>query len=147
MKPFPPPKYFASTFFQDILTHLEDDRALWSTSTQPLKFVFVADKAVKDTLPLLTALPHIQHAAAKENRQPSHFLLWSYHAKPIWFPAGSLLCEVGLTLRGCCGGGQMASYHWGKAMASAHLHCPHQAPAAWRLAAGEFTQLRDAYRQ
>lgn len=32
-------------------------------------------------------------------------------------------------------------------LASSHLHCPHWAPAAWRFAVGEFTELMDAYSQ
>lgn len=104
MKPLSPPKYIASTFSQDILTLLEDDHGLWSTSTQPLKFLFLADKGTKDTLPLLTALPDIQHATAKENKQPSRLPLWGYHAKPIWLTAWSLLSQAALTLRGGCGG-------------------------------------------
>lgn len=109
MKPFPTTQAHFSR------THLEDDRALWSTSTQPLEFLFVADKAVKDTLPLLTALPDIQHAAAKENRRPSHFLFWSYHAKPIWFSAGSCCVRSVWPWEAAVEWGQMASYHWGKA--------------------------------
>lgn len=104
--------------------------------------------ATKDTLPLLTALPHIQHATAKENKQPSHLLLWSYRAKPIWFTAWSLLCEVGLTLRGGCGGeGRWQTTILERLLASVHLHCPHRAPAAWRVAVGEFTELMDAHSQ
>lgn len=146
MKPIPLPKYFAGTFFQDILTHLEDAHALWSPSTQPLKFLFPADKAMKDTLPLLTALPHIQHATAKENKQPSHSLglPCQAHLVPSMEPAvwGQPDPE-----RRLWRGGRWQTTLLERPLASHHLHCPHRAPAARRVPVGEFTELMDTHGQ
>ena len=43
--------------------------------TQPPKSRFLSDKAMKDTLSLLTALPHIQHAVAKAEQATLTFII------------------------------------------------------------------------
>lgn len=60
---------------------------------------------MKDTLSLLTALPHIQHAIAKAEKATFTFIIMGLPCQAIWSTAWSPLSEVNPTLRGGYGEG------------------------------------------
>lgn len=147
-KPLPLPKCFTCTVFQNILTHSEDDHALWSISTHSLPNPLSIPQGYEGHLILAHCSP--SHAACSCKGRTSNPHIYYYG---ITMPSPSGPQHGGHCLRSIWpweeamerGGCQTTILE--RPLASPHLQCPTWAPADWRLVVGEITELTDTSSQ
>lgn len=114
--------------------------------TQSSESPFPSDEAMKDTLSLLTALPHIQHAVIKaEQATPTFIIMRLPHQAHLVHSMEATVWGQPNPERRLWRAVDDKPLFWKGHLPSPHLHCPVWVPADQRWAVGEITGLMDAY--